>query len=319
MSKLRFGGGGRYPQAQMPATEVILAGRKALLPNYKVPYVVQKLTMAQIRAIPTDMFSVQVLGMPDSPSSSLKLPSLGKRRVAGTTMRDKQQMKRMVRKIAGGGRASRIGRDIGAATGVNDSGDTAESLYDAIVTLHASMGKKVEELYLENRRISRVSSDEETQKERLFHAPIDEGLMSDLIIRAKVYFFDSKDKFKLYGHVFKVPEFFLFVHYYFIRVKILKNTARKPFSEYVRKVVLRDENSFTDKTFNNYAKSYEDREQDFTNPDIIKINFNILPDTNKNKTQQLINAFQEIGHFFHKSDYFSNLREIRDQMNKFDI
>jgi hypothetical protein len=48
----------------MQGTKVTLAGRTAFLPNDDVPFVMQKLTMGQINAIPKDRFSVALIEVP---------------------------------------------------------------------------------------------------------------------------------------------------------------------------------------------------------------------------------------------------------------
>ena len=45
-------------------TKVKLAGRTAILPNDNVPFVVQRLTMGQINAIPKDRFAVSLIETP---------------------------------------------------------------------------------------------------------------------------------------------------------------------------------------------------------------------------------------------------------------
>jgi hypothetical protein len=79
--------------------------------------------------------------------------------------------------------------------------------------------------------------------------------------------------------------------------------------------VLKDEMMFTSRTFTGYAKEYKDVEKDFTEPGRVKINFNVLPES----SGKIQDAFHEIGHFFHKSDYFIRLREMRDNMVDFRI
>ena len=58
MKGITIGPTGGHGLSRMQGTKVTLAGRTAFLPNDYVPFVMQKLTMGQINAIPKDWFSV---------------------------------------------------------------------------------------------------------------------------------------------------------------------------------------------------------------------------------------------------------------------
>lgn len=58
------GPAGGHSLSRMQGTKVTLAGRTAFLPNDDVPFVMQKLTMGQINAIPKDRFSVALIEVP---------------------------------------------------------------------------------------------------------------------------------------------------------------------------------------------------------------------------------------------------------------
>ena len=177
-----------------------------------------------------------------------------------------------------------------------------------------------DDMYSVNRRLSRNPGGDPPNESALFYEPIDEGRLSDCFMKIIADYFGDGDKCKLYGHDFKLHEFCLFVHFYFRRIGIMKTNARQPFSEYVRKSVLKDGAAFTDKTFNNVAKLYEDEEKEFTDKKMHEINFDFRPskDAKSNKPlQQLLYAFQDIGYNFHNSDYFRYLRDTRKRMNDF--
>ena len=55
---------GGIPNSRTLGTKVKLAGRTAILPNDNVPFVVQRLTMGQINAIPKDRFAVSLIETP---------------------------------------------------------------------------------------------------------------------------------------------------------------------------------------------------------------------------------------------------------------
>lgn len=61
--------GGHAPSRNL-GTKVMVAGRSMILPNSEVPYVVQKLTMGQIAAIPKDQFAVSLMD-PSMPVMSI--------------------------------------------------------------------------------------------------------------------------------------------------------------------------------------------------------------------------------------------------------
>ena len=58
MKGIGIGPAGGLSMSRTLGTKVTLAGRTAFLPNDDVPFVMQKLTMGQINAIPKDRFSV---------------------------------------------------------------------------------------------------------------------------------------------------------------------------------------------------------------------------------------------------------------------
>ena len=58
------GPAGGPPNSRALGTKVTLAGRTAILPNDNVPFVVQRLTMGQINAIPKDRFAVSLIETP---------------------------------------------------------------------------------------------------------------------------------------------------------------------------------------------------------------------------------------------------------------
>ena len=106
------------------------------------------------------------------------------------------------------------------------------------------------------------------------------------------------------------------MHDYFRRINILENQAHTPFCKYLKDCVLPGMPiTFTSRTFINYANDYKDYEEAFTNPDKLDINFNVHPKT----TGTFQDAFHEIGYYFHKSEYFERLRDMRSNMGKFGI
>ena len=87
----------------MQGTKVTLAGRTAFLPNADVPFVLQRLTMGQIDAIPKDRFSVSLVELP----TPLAMAGLGRKGRGGVTVRGLQRMKGRPRLGERGGIAER--------------------------------------------------------------------------------------------------------------------------------------------------------------------------------------------------------------------
>ena len=309
MVKFIGGPAGGLPNSRILGTKVTLAGRTAFLPNDNVPFVVQRLTMGQINAIPKDRFAVSLIETP----MAMAAPGRGG---GGRSSGLKFQIKRQARQA---GRKGIIGFVRKPSVAIAAEVDGTKQ-YTAMITLAKQVIQTADDMYNINRELSRNNGGGSPSESALFYEPIDEGRLSDCFMKIIAGYFGNGDKCKLYGHDFKLHEFCLFVHYYFRRIGIMKTNARQPFSEYVRKSVLRDGAAFTDKTFNNVAKLYENEEKEFTDKKLHEINFDFRPskDAKSNKQlQQLLYAFQDIGYNFHNSDYFKYLRDTRKRMNDF--
>ena len=151
----------------------------------------------------------------------------------------------------------------------------------------------------------------------IFYKPIDEGKLSDCIKKIIVNIFGDGDKGKICDREIKLVEFCLMMHYYFIRIKILKNTSRQPFCDYLEKYVFPDESKFTSKTFNNYANDdhYKKFAPIFTDESRLYINFKFHPTPDGT----LKDFFHEIGCFFYNSPYFDELRDMQKNIDNFKI
>lgn len=313
MKEITIGPAGGRSMSRIQGTKVMLAGRTAFLPNVDMPFVVQKLTMGQINAIPKDRFAVSLIETP------MEMAGLGKKGSGTISVRKIGRARRLVRggKIVSKGGITRLVRKPLGSIAVESEGT---KLYTTIISLAKRIEQTADDMYFVNRELSRNPAGDPPSESALFYEPIDEGRLSDCFMKIIAGYFGDSDKCKLYGHEFKLHEFCLFVHYYFRRIGIMKTNARQPFSEYVRNTVLKDGAAFTDKTFNNVAKLYEDTEKEFTDKKMHEIDFGFRPskDAKSNKPlQQLLYVFQDIGYKFHNSDYFKYLREVRKRMNEF--
>lgn len=315
MKDITIGLAGGLTLSRMQGTKVTLAGRTAFLPNDDVPFVMQSLTAGQINAIPKDRFAVSLIEVP----TRMAMVGPGNKGKGMISVSEMQRLRRLARggKIVQRGGATGFVRKPSSAVNIGKDGS---KLYTVAIASLGELKEQIEGLYQSNRELSRNNGGGPPSESALFYEPIDEGRLSDCFMKVIANYFGDGDRCKLYGHDFKLHEFCLFVHYYFRRIGIMKTNARQPFSEFVRKSVLKDGTAFTDKTFNNAAKLYEDKEKEFTDKKLHEINFDFRPskDAKSSKPlQQLLYAFQDIGYNFHNSDYFTHLRETRKRMNDF--
>ena len=307
MKGIGIGPAGGRALSRMQGTKVTLAGRTAFLPNDDVPFVMQKLTMGQINAIPRDRFAVSVVGVPTRKA----MAGSGKKGRGGMALKGLQRMKNLTRPSGGVTGFVRVPSDI---ISIEEDGTKQ---YTAMVTLIDQIKLKTESLYDTALRLSRNQRSNPPEKDSgLFYSPIDDGSMSDCIKKAIAHFFGEKETCKINGSEYKPAAFCVLMHDYFIRMHIMKNTTRTPFCEYLMKYVLRGDMTFTSRTFTSYANGYKDVEQDLVDPMRVRFNFNTHPEPSGKPIHE---AFQEIGHFFHNSKYFTRLREMRDNMKGFMI
>ena len=306
MANFIGGPAGGLPNSRILGTKVTLAGRTAILPNDNVPFVVQRLTMGQINAIPKDRFTVSLIETPIAMAAS-------GRGGGGRSSGLKFQIKRQARPAKKDGVIRFVRKPPIAITAEVDG----TKQYTAMITLIEQMKQNADSFLDTTLVLSRNQRNNPPEPDSgLFYSPIDDGSMSDCIKKAIAHYFGEKDTCKINGSEYKPAAFCLLMHDYFIRMHIMKNTTRTPFCEYLQKRVLKVEMMFTPRTFTNYANDYKDVEQDFIDPSRMKFNFNTHPEANG---KPLHEAFQEIGHFFHTSGYFKRLREMRDNMKGFMI
>jgi len=187
--------------------------------------------------------------------------------------------------------------------------------YATIVGLLNQVRQQVESIYIDNRVLSRNQKDAPPEDCGIFFPPIDEGKLSDCIRLIITQFFGDSDRGKICGRTTKLVEFCVLMFCYFTRIKILKNRALKPFSDFLAARVFTDESKFTARTFNNYANdpSFEKVKDGFTSSEKLKINFSRHPVP----TGTLQDVFHEIGWNFHHSPYFDELREQKKNMVDF--
>ncbi len=293
---------GSRVKSRMLGTKVLIAGKKIYLPNSDVP-IVQKLTMAQINAIPRDQFSVSFI----EPSMVLKGRSGIKKGRTNLSLHRQQR-------FHSGGTNGVIGyinpmplNEVRVEIDGTQTFDIIiKKLQDVIVD--TSTAKQSHREALRNQK-------EAQPHFGIFYTPINEDNLSDCILKIIDSYFGTSDVCKILGTEYKLPLFCVLMHYYFIRIGFLKNKSRQPFYLYLRMKVFDKKERFTAKTFNNYANEYKRVEEAFTNVTQLSINFEKHPTT----SGRLQDAFQEIGHTFHKSSYFEELREMRRHVDEWGI
>ena len=309
MANFIGGPAGGFSHSRVLGTKVTLAGRTAFLPNSDVPFVMQRLTAGQINAIPRDRFAVSLIEVPTR--MAIAGSSRGGR--GSKPARLSYRLKDLGRQGKSGG----VTGFVRAPSGIIKVEEDGTKQYTAMITLIDQMKQNADSFLDTTLVLSRNQRNNPPEPDSgLFYSPIDDGSMSDRIKKAIAHYFGDKDTCKINGSEYKPVAFCLLMHDYFIRMHIMKNTTRTPFCEYLQKRVLKGDMRFTSRTFTNYANDYKDVEQDFIDPSRMKFNFNAHPEA---KGKPLYEAFQEIGHFFHTSKYFKDLREMRDNMKRFMI
>jgi len=307
MKGIGIGPAGGRALSRMQGTKVTLAGRTAFLPNDDVPFVIQKLTMGQINAIPKDRFSVALIEVP----TRMGMAGPGRGGKGNKPPRLSYRAKDILR--TGGGVTGFV-RAPSVTVKVDDDGT---KLHNTLISIAKQITETADRFYDKTLVLSRNQrTDPPEQDSGLFYSPIDDGSMTDCIKKAIAHFFGENDTCKIVGKEYKPVAFCLLMHDYFIRMHIMKNTTRTPFCEYLLKHVLKEEMQFTSRTFTKYAQDHKDAIQDFTDSGKLKINFNVHAEPSGKPLQD---AFHEIGYFFHNSKYFTRLREMRDNMKGFMI
>ena len=186
--------------------------------------------------------------------------------------------------------------------------------FTALISLINLAGQKADMLRGKYRQLSRTVTETPPTESGIFYAPIDEDELSDCILKIIERFYGTSDSTKIMGTDFKLGEFCVLMHFYFIRIGIMENKSRQPFANYLTKKVFGDEEKFTPRSFNNYAKNYENIEKDLTESKGVKFNFEIRPNPSG---KPVYDAFHEIGYNFHHSHFFEELRKLRKRMNEF--
>lgn len=295
--------GGLAPSRNL-GTKVIVAGKTMFLPNIEVPNVVQELTMEQIVAIPQDRFVVSLMD-PSMPIVSAFGGRKGRR--TSLSVRVRQRHLRGIKDNVIGF----VSPDSSKMTQV--SIDSTKE-FTTLITLINQASQQTGMLFGRYRKLSRTLTRTPHAESGIFYKPINDDALSDCILEIIGHYFKTGDTTKILGREYKLVTFCVLMHFYFIRIGIIENRSRKPFSNFLTKNVFGEEEKFSVKTFNNNANELADVEQDFTEHGRLKIDFNVRPNPSGKPVQD---AFHEIGYAFHHSHYFEELRKLRKRMEDF--
>ncbi|MBO7068976.1 MAG: hypothetical protein J6W52_09935 [Bacteroidaceae bacterium] len=300
-----------YTLTRRLGTKVQLAGKMMYLPNSRVPRVVQKLTLSQVAAIPRDRYSVKVI---ESTQTSKVTFANRYRRMLLSARRERLRFHGRFERAA---RASDfiVPKAQIVPETISANADSTKK-YTTVIELLDLAKKEIKVLYHENRELRRIQKDAPPGYSGIFFPPVDEGKMSDCILKVVERYFGSEDTGEIRDKKYKLPQFCVLMYYYFRRINILQNTSRQPFCLYLLKKVFENESKFTSRTFNNYATAPEfaEVEKDFTYASRLNINFKYHPLPSENPLQD---AFHEIGWAFHNSSYFEELRELQKNTRRF--
>lgn len=297
--KMIGGPAGGMIETRMLGTKVQMAGRSMFLPKTDVP-IVQQLTLDQIKAIPKDRFAVAVI----EPTIPLMSGAGVKKGRGGMP-----SIRRMQRPYMGGMKHA-LGYINKMPSDMRESETSGTKTFNAIVTRLKEDIEGLENVQQDIRVVLRKQNPQ--PKYDIFFEIINEDDLADCIRDIIKRYFGTHETCKIIGAEYKLAEFCVLMHFYFIHIGILENQARQPFSNYLQKKVFDGVEKFTAKTFNNYGNAYDNVKKNFIGPDKLKFDFERRPDPSG---KPVLNAFHEIGFAFHNSKYFRQLRKLRESMN----
>lgn len=214
---------------------------------------------------------------------------------------------------------------IGMPSGIQTIQDISEVELVHALEMNERVHKTLRDIRAEGRKMTRFSGGGgdggNTPTNKIFHRLVDEDKLADSIILTMRHFFNDEKECKICDVKFNIYDFFLMVQLYFKYIRILENDKQLPFCEYLKKKVfggkdkvnVRNFNIYTKKeTYANFAKLLEkDKEHN-------QYSFESRPTLPRTKTENyLLAPFQEIGWKFQHSDYFDELRQEIENVNKF--
>lgn len=153
----------------------------------------------------------------------------------------------------------------------------------------------------------------------LFNPPIKEDLMADCIIEVMDNFFHGEEKCTICNQKYGRMEFCVLMHIFLKYIGFLKNESRLSYSEFLQEKVFVGKSKFGERTFNTYAnkEAYQKLRKQL---ETLKVDFKSHPKLPPDPNESILKpAFQEIGRAFQHSDYFTQLIELKKNLQKLDI
>ena len=278
------------------------------LPDKSQPFIIRDLTKSQIAAIPTEQYTVKVIG-------PTEMVGVVRNQIIG---RFKPQRHTPVRRF--GNPSSVVCYKTPTLAHKSQIGGSQDPTFTTLIQLLNTTKAQAQFLQDQDReRRKRLNRDnDDMPNSDIFYPPIDENEMADCIYKIIGKYFQGNDTGNVCENEYNLAQFCLLIHYFFRRINLLQNDSRQPFCNYLRVKVFAGEEKFTVKTFNNYANRDEflNAEPILTNPNQFKTSFMLRPQL---KGEPIKEAFQEIGWAFQHSEYFEELKKQKKNMNQFEI
>jgi hypothetical protein len=159
----------------------------------------------------------------------------------------------------------------------------------------------------------------------IFVPPIREDKMAECILGVMDGFFHGEDKCTICYSSYSYKDFCVLMHIYFKYIGILKNENRLPYSTFLKEKVFGKKSLFSERTYNTYATkdvflSLSNELKNMKDKLNVEIDFTKHPQLPPKPNENIYKpAFQEIGWAFQQSDYFVELRELRKNLQTFNI
>lgn len=168
-------------------------------------------------------------------------------------------------------------------------------------------------------RKNKGGGDDGPPSNSLFNPPVREDLMADCIIQVMDNFFRGEENCSICNREYGRMDFCVLMHLFFKYIGFLKNESRLPYSTFLQEKVFAGKSKFGERTYNTYANkdAYQFLGKQL---ETLKVDFKKHPKLPPDPTESVLKpAFQEIGWAFQHSPYFSDLRELRNNLQKLDI
>ena len=198
-------------------------------------------------------------------------------------------------------------------------GNSPEEKVHVTIGLAKQILEQMSSVRFDIRKLSRISGGNDEPPSNIFIPPIREDMMSDCIAGVVGDFFHEENSCTICNRSYNRMEFCVLMHFYFKYIGILSKDSRLQFSTFLQNTVFAGMSHFGERTYNTYAT--KDIFVSFWNElKQLKVDFTKHPKLPPDETESTLKpAFQEIGWAFRHSDYFCELRELRKNLQAFNI